>query len=168
MFIYSLNIINNNDYFIYSVTTSFIYSVTMTTSDNTDNYWKECYVYIFTDNNNNNLACKFSYNTHTYIIQYQYIHASIIHHNVPVCKCIQHTYKIHTYIHHTYIHTTYIIQITYFTYSTTVRTVHWSIIQVRIIYIPLQYSRHDLNLEINLILLFNSTVSYLYIIVTII
>ena len=53
---HSLNITDNNDYFIYSVNIKSLYSVTVTTSDSTVNYWKECYVYIFTENKNNNLG----------------------------------------------------------------------------------------------------------------
>ena len=55
MFIYSLNITDNNDYFIYSVqvTTSMIYSVTVITSESTENFWKLATSDIFTDNDNN-------------------------------------------------------------------------------------------------------------------
>ena len=58
MFIYSLNITDNNDYFIYSVTTSKIYSVTVTTSESTENLLLLNTSDIFTDNDNNNLACE--------------------------------------------------------------------------------------------------------------
>ena len=59
MFIYSLNITDNNDYFIYSVTTSKIYSVTVTTSESTVNCWKPATSDIFTDSDNNHLAGRY-------------------------------------------------------------------------------------------------------------
>ena len=47
-------------FFIYSVTTSMIYSMTVTTSDSTVSNWKSATFYIFIDNDNNNLdhACQ--------------------------------------------------------------------------------------------------------------